>query len=455
MGNAAHYRQLLFYGLPGLPLAMLALPLYVYLPSFYAQQPGLSLSVVAIALLAAYFLDTLGSPLVGWLNDRTESRIGRRKLFMWLGAPLLLVGAEYLLHPLVHTDGFYLFVWASIACFGWTLTSVAWNAWGAELTRNYHNKSTLAASRAAFALIGMVLVIALPQLPGMASNTAVALEWLNALLWGLLPFCLLPALVWVVERRPFMQFVHMRGMGGILSAHPAMRHLLPARFINSFANALPASLFILFVSHVLQAPEQMETALAVYFLSGVLGLPLWLKLARLIDKSRAWVLALCLSAASFVWVPLLGAGDMYWFIALCALNGLAFGAEMALPASMLADVTQQMQHQGNSQTGLLFGLWSLLGKLALALAIGVTFLLLDWTGLQETANATLTPETWYTLVLLFGGPPVLLKAFVAWRMWHFPFSEVDFHDYWGFSHANSLYSADPSGAQRGMGQSDD
>ncbi|MBU0656689.1 MAG: MFS transporter [Gammaproteobacteria bacterium] len=455
MSNTAYYRQLLFYGLAGLPLAILGLPLYIYLPSFYAQQTGLSLSIIAIVLLVAYFLNILAGPLVGWLNDRTQSRIGRRKLFMWLGAPLLLVGSEYLLHPAGGVDGFYLFIWLSIAGFGGTLISVPWHAWGAELTRNYHDKSALAASREIFIIIGMIIAIALPKLAATESNTAATLEWLNALLWGLMPLCLLPALIWLVERRPFMQFEHMRRMGGILSAHPAIHHLFPAWFITSFANALPASLFILFTSHVLQAPEQMEMALAVYFLSGVLGLPLWLKLARLIDKSRVWVLALCLSAVSLVWTPLLGAGDLYWFLAICALSGLAFGAEMALPASMLADVAQQMQYQGNSQTGLLFGLWNLLGKLALALAVSMTFPLLDWAGWQETANAIQTPQTLLTLALLFGGLPVLLKAFVAWRMWHFPFSEVDFHDYWGFSHANSMYSTYPSSVQRGMGQSDD
>ena len=68
--KAAWYRQLLFYGLPGLPLAMLGLPLYVYLPSFYTQEIGLTLSTVGLALLAARSLDVITDPLVGWLNDR-------------------------------------------------------------------------------------------------------------------------------------------------------------------------------------------------------------------------------------------------------------------------------------------------------------------------------------------------------------------------------------------------
>lgn len=93
--KSAWYRQLLFYGLPGLPLAMLGLPLYVYLPTFYAQELGLSLTVVGLALLAARGLDVITDPLIGWANDKVNSRIGRRKLFMLLGTPLLQIGRAH------------------------------------------------------------------------------------------------------------------------------------------------------------------------------------------------------------------------------------------------------------------------------------------------------------------------------------------------------------------------
>lgn len=455
MNRLTRYRQLFFYGLPGLPLAMLGLPLYVYLPSFYSQNLGLSLSVVGFALLAARFLDVITDPLIGWANDRVNSRIGRRKLFMLIGAPLLVVGIDFLLRPAGQIDGFYLFIWSVIAYLGWTLVNVPWNAWGAEITRDYHDKSAFSASREVFAIIGTVVVITLPVVLGMQDDTPQTLSTLSMLLWALIPLCLLPAIIWLVERRPSLQFAHMRKAGSILSAHPAIRHLLPAYFVNSFANALPATLFILFVGQVLQAPEQTGLVLMVYFLSGIFGLPLWLALAKRIDKSRAWVLALGLACFGFVWVPFLGPGDLYWFLAICVISGLALGADVALPASIQADIAQQMQHQGNSQTGLLFGLWGLLTKLALALGVGVAFPLLDWVGFQEAADAVQTPAALLTLALLYGALPVLLKLFVAWRMWNFPFSEVDFHDYWSFSHANSLYSTYPSALHGRVQQHED
>ena len=444
--TAAHYRQLLFYGLPGLPLAMLGLPLYVYLPSFYAQDLGLSLSLVGGILLAARSMDVITDPAIGWLNDKLHSRIGQRKLFMLLGTPLLLVGVEYLLRPSGTVDGFYLFFWSSVTYLGWTLVNIPWQAWGAEMTHDYHAKSNLSASREGFAIIGTVVVISLPLLTG-SQQAATTLGTLANLLWWLLPLSLLPALLWLVERRQDRRFAPLRKVGNILSAHPAIRQLLPAYFINSLANALPATLLILFVTHVLQAPAQIGWVLLVYFLSGVLGLPLWLWLARYTDKSRAWAWALLLSVVAFAWVPWLGAGDVQAFMVICAISGLALGADLALPASMQADIAQQMQHQGNPNTGLLFGLWGLLTKLALALAVGIAFPLLDWAGFAPEA-ATQTSTTVWSMMLLYAGLPVLLKGWVIWRMWHFTFSEIDFRNYWEMSYANSLYSVSPDALPR-------
>jgi Na+/melibiose symporter-like transporter len=233
--KTALYRQWLLYGLPGLPLAMLGLPLYVYLPSFYAQQMGLSLTVVGAALLTARTLDVLTDPLIGWLNDKVKSRIGRRKLFMLLGTPLLLVGLEYLLRPAGKVDGIYLFAWSSMTYLGWTFNNIPWQAWGAEIINDYHGKSALMASREGFGLLGMVLVITLPFLMGTQAATADTLDALLTLLWFLVPLSLLPALVWLVERRQNRWFTPMRKVGSILSLHPAIRILLPAYFINSFA----------------------------------------------------------------------------------------------------------------------------------------------------------------------------------------------------------------------------
>ena len=58
--------MLLNYGAFGLPLAMVALPIYVYLPQFYAERAGLSLAMIGAVLLAARVAAAFIDPLLGW-----------------------------------------------------------------------------------------------------------------------------------------------------------------------------------------------------------------------------------------------------------------------------------------------------------------------------------------------------------------------------------------------------
>ena len=445
--------QLIFlYGLPGLPLAMLGLPLFVYLPSFYSQNLGLSLTAVGFALLLARSLDVITDPLIGLLNDRYpkfRSVAWRRKSFIIAGIPLLLIGLNYLLRPEPGVTAFYLFSWSFVTYLGWTLINIPWLAVGAEISHDYHEKSVLASSREIFAVIGTVAVISLPVLLSMQSDLKLTLQTLANVLTFLVPLTLIPLLL---KLSPDMFFVNgakskqqsfenpklfSRASLEVVK-HPAIKRLLPAYFVNSIANALPATSFILFVSYVLQTPEQVGILLISYFLSAVLGIPLWLYLARKTDKHTSWCIALYGSIASFIWVPFLNAGDFQFFLMICMASGFCLGADVVMPASIQADISQNISHDNlhnNSSsddqqhsTALIFGIWGLLTKLSLALAIGIAFPLLDMVGLKLDVMETkgTSEMAVITLVILYALIPILLKVWVLFKMWHFPYDRSYF-----------------------------
>ena len=90
--------QLLAYGLFGLPLAMVALPVYVYLPQLYAERFGLSLTLIGSTLLIARVFDAFLDPALGLLIDRSRSAAGYRH-YVLASVPLLAVGFVALFHP--------------------------------------------------------------------------------------------------------------------------------------------------------------------------------------------------------------------------------------------------------------------------------------------------------------------------------------------------------------------
>ena len=66
--------QGLRYGLMALPLAFVALPLYVFLPNYYARSFGLPLASLGALLLLARVADALIDPLLGRWVDRLFAR---------------------------------------------------------------------------------------------------------------------------------------------------------------------------------------------------------------------------------------------------------------------------------------------------------------------------------------------------------------------------------------------
>jgi glycoside/pentoside/hexuronide:cation symporter, GPH family len=416
--------RLVAYGGLGLPLAALNLPLYVYLPAFYAETAGLGLATVGAVLLAARLLDALSDPLVGELGDRTRSRLGRRRPWLLLACPLLLVSTWLLFRPPLPVSAGYLLFWSCAAYLAWTLMLLPYTAWGAELSPDYHERSRIAGAREGCVIAGILLAAGLPVLLGIPAEERGAI--LAALAWVmllLLPPALLALLLLVPEGDPGPRGAlgWRRGLALAWRNRP-FRRLLAAYFLNGIANGLPATLFLLFVADRLQAEASGGPLLLLYFLAGIAAIPFWLRLSYRLGKHRAWAAAMLWASAAFVWVPLLGPGDVWAFGLICLLSGAALGADLALPASLQADVVDlDRLESGRRRTGLFFAFWSMTTKLALALAVGIAFPVLAVAGFAaggDNSEAALT-----TLAALYGLVPVAIKLLATLLVWNFPLTE--------------------------------
>jgi len=177
-------------------------------------------------------------------------------------------------------------------------------------------------------------------------------------------------------------------------------------FLNNLANAFPATLFLLFLTHALGLSAQAGLLLLVYFLSGLLALPVWLWLAKRWGRLQAWRWSLVGALIGFSGLAWVESGDFYGYLAVCVLSGLSLGADMALPAAMQAQVVQALRDQGVEMAGRLFGLWGLLTKLALALAVGMALPLLDFLGVNDNTPMAID-ALWVMYALVPWGLKVL------------------------------------------------
>lgn len=404
------------YGWLGFSLAMLGIPLYVYLPTYYVEQSALSFSAVGAALLLARTLDVITDPLIGWCSDRIQ-HIVSRAVQIALSSLLLAVGVYHLWLPdLATLSTTELFIWSFITYLAWTAMTIPYLALAAEISTQAYPKSQLSGVREGFAIMGVVTVLLLPVLSGLSAQSTDFYR----LLFVLFLVSLFSASVWLINLptlplKPIHAISPWQLLKNIKQQQPKVFSIMPSYFLNNFANALPATLFLVFVADYLQLESLIGGFLMAYFLSGLIALPIWIKLSKKFGKRPIWQASMLLASVSFLGVFFLQSGDALGFFIVSILTGLSLGVDVAMPASIQSDLVQESgksptknRPQLNSQSsGLLFGLWGLLTKLALALAVGIAFPILDWSAALDQQNKA--------LLWLYAGLPILLKL-MAWRL---------------------------------------
>lgn len=384
-----HY---LIYGIIGIPLAFGALPLYMHIPKFYAQNGVLSLTLIGIVLWIVRLFDAFSDPFFG----RLANTYSRRKL-MVAGTVLFIASFLALCHPPKTSSEPWLMLWlfVSLSVTGISLSSasIAFHAWGASLGKNTQQRSNLVLSREAITLITLIIAAALPVL--ISQNLSTGVKSLSYILGVLGILCLILTKLLphpniqvseasTQEKISFSNYLaDLKIQLTVLWQDRTSRWLLIIFMLNGCASAIPATLFFFFVQDVLAATDSSGLFLATYFLSGALFMPMWTVIAKKFGRIQAWQASMCLAIASFVLVGFLKQGDVVEFYIVCFASGLALGADLCLPASMAADHGEKQK-----QSGILFGWWNLITKLNLAMAAGLALPILAFAGYQEGAGAS-------------------------------------------------------------------
>ncbi|MCM2473840.1 MFS transporter [Rhizobium sp. CG5] len=414
------------YALPAIPLAAIALPLYIIVPSFYAGRFGLSLAAIGTVLMAIRILDAVTDPLIGWLSDRFRSRFGRRRMFFLASVPLTALSAFMLFWPPEGAGLLHLGIWGALLSVGATWSLLPYTAWGAELATGYQDRVRLSGFREGATLVGTLLAITLPFVVGLDNDRAFhGLAFLSLAIVGLLPLTALIAVRFVAEPRD--RTTRRLALGEsvrFLTRNRPFLRLAAAFLLNSFANAIPASLFLFFVSERIGAASLQGPLLFGYFFCAVLGVPLAVLAARYLGKHRAWCLSMIVTTVIFSSAGFVGEGDVAAFAAICAVTGLLLGFDLALPLAIQADVIDQDTLQsGEQRSGLYFAAWSFITKLALALSAGIVFPILGLAGFVTAPGTPQSPLALGTLVVLYAWLPILPKLAAIGIMWNFELDE--------------------------------
>ncbi len=408
------------FSAPQLALAALYFPVFVYLAPFYAEHRGLDLAAIGAVMVGARLLDAVSDPLMGALSDRWRTRFGRRKIWLAISTPLVCLTVWMAMRPPEDAGLGYFAFWLIAMTLSWTMALTPYLAWGGEIASDYAGRARASAWRESAFLIGTLVAAALYTTAGEAEAGlgAIALFVLIGL-----PLGAVAALTGAREPvdRSFSLSIGWRESRDALLANAPARRILASHFLNSAANALPATTFLFFVGAVLGGTEAEAGALlALYFLTAVMAAPFWLWAARRWSKHRAWGAAMIYNCFVFGCALLLGPGDLLPFALISAASGIAFGADIALPSAMQADVVDvDTARTGQQRTGLYFALWTVVTKASSAIAAGLAFWTLGLWGFVAGAESQ-SDAALMAVALTYAGAPILLKLGAVALIWRYP-----------------------------------
>lgn len=469
------------YGAPATPLAMIALPMAVYLPAVYADSEGfgLGLAFVGLVLVLARVFDGLTDPIVGFLSDRSRSKWGRRKPFILLGTPIYIVGICLLFIPPIEFEDINILGFTMNSGYPWmlcmlvvtyvgsTIKDVPYSAWGAELSSNYNERTLITSWREAFSVFGSLIGAFTPAIIfffGYDKPTD-SVYFLSLAIAIVMPILVLNIVISVPEhevKETRQKPLRLRESFRYVWSNAPYRRLIIVFLFSTTGAAMTNTLSFFFVKHVLLAGSLFGFYLAPYFLSQMAAIPLWFKLSKKIGKHRATMVAIGWYSIWSCCIPLIAISPNEWydafqvqniltflpdesyanivnmfegkptgkflfFIIVMCLKGSSIGALSALPYAMAADVVDLDAAQtGKRQGGAYFSIWSMTRKLAYAggLLIG-TSLVVFW-GFDSLADPLNTTNTEFSLLMLaitYSVIPAIFKFVAMPLLWNYPLTE--------------------------------
>jgi len=405
----------LAYAMPAFALAIIGIPVYVYIPKFYTDVVGIDIAVAGALLFGVRIFDALTDPLMGTISDRTRSRLGRRRPYIIVGGVLIAIALFFLFNPPAAGPEFgtlWFAVWIYALFLFWTVVTVPYESLGPEITFDYNARTSLFAWRDGFLIVGTLTAAASPALIQTIFQTGTGPEgarnqffWISMFYAPLVVAMCAWCVVAVRERHPVTAastVAFWRDYRSIIGNRPFMI-LLAAYTISAVGSNLPATLILYYVQYVLGS-NRADLFLLLYFATGILLLPAWVRLAHRFGKKETWIAAMAVNTGAFTGVFFLGPGDTTAYAIMVVISGIGFGATLALPSAIQADVIDYDElHTGRRREGQYIGLWSIAKKLSAALGVGVGLSILGAAG--YTPNTPQTETVRLTLRVLYAAVP--------------------------------------------------
>ncbi len=423
---------LLAFSLPGVPIGALAVALTVFLAPYYASHMGVPLATVGLAFMGVRLADMFLDPMIGIAMDRTHTRLGRYRIWLMAGVPVLTLAVLMLFLPPSGVGYVYLIGWLFIYYVGTSLITLSHASWASVIAAKYHERSRVFGAIQMISIIGAVAVLLAPTLMHSHDTTGDthAMGWFVVITT---PIGVALA-AWLtrerITREVKSEHFGLRDYWEMVS-RPDMRRIIFADFCLALGPGWMSALY-LFYFHFARgfSSEQSRFLLVIYIAAGVFGAVILSWVATRLGKHRTLMFSAMGYSAGLACLAFLPKGAFVLAAVFMFLMGFLASSFPLLDRAMVADVGDAVRlDQGKHRVGLLFAMITSAQKIANALSIGLTFVVLGAIGFNAKEGATNTPAAIRGLELVYLIGPIFFvmlggACFIGYKLDHKRHAEI-------------------------------
>lgn len=389
-----------------------------YLLYFLTDVVHLSAALAGTVLMIGKIWDAVTDPVTGYVSDRTRSRWGRRRPYMFVGtiSSFFLMGLMFT--PVENPNQMMLFFYLTgLYCLlntAYTLVNIPYAALLPELTDDYHQRTVLTGYRMSFAVLGTFLGAgAVMPIVGLFSSPETGWRTMGYIMGAIMTASMLTT-IWAV-REP----VHPepeQGSGFLSTYKEAfgsrvfLTALIPWTFFITGTTMVQGAL-VYYFTYIFGSAGAFQTALLLLLSCSLLFIPVWVHIAGRIGKKRCYMIGMGIMSAAVILFSLLGEFiGQQAAVLIMAFAGIGLSTHYVMPHSILPDVVEynSIRHGGIRREGVFSSIWTFSSKIGQAGALalnGWVLALVAYTPGVEQSQSALTgikiitgviPVVWYT-----------------------------------------------------------
>lgn len=409
-----------------IPIAALQLAISVHLPRYFASSIGLELAVVGSAFGLVRLIDIPIDAGIGVAMDRTRTAFGRYRVWMLVGAPILMLGFYMLLSANQGVGLPYLVGWLLVMYLGYSGVYLSHLAWGARLAPTYQQRSRIFGAITGLGVIGAMAVLLIPVVMGQQGYTEA--QGVRAMIWFIIGATPVTVLIVLASTRETIAKDHSASFKArdylTLIARGNVLRLLAADFFVTLGPGWMAALYLFYFrdSRGFSIAEA-NVLLMIYIAAGFAGAPFTAWLANRISKHRALMFNTTLYSIGLMVLPFLPAGYFWIFAPLMFMVGAMAAGFTVMIRALAGDIADELRlDSGREWMGLVYAVTNATTKLAQAGAVLFTFnFALTAVGYQAKQGAVNTPEAIQGLELAYIVGPIIFVmiaggCFIGYRL---------------------------------------